>query len=143
MAPSEFDLARLRRMVDESDPSGTYSDEILTTYLEQWPLIDSEGRDYNNSSWTEGYDLSAAAADIWDEKAAAVQSKHDFSADGANFSANQMFENAKNMAKHFRAMQKSSIKRVPLPSTRSTYFDNYANPIFDEDEPPDFTDTIV
>lgn len=141
MAPSTSDLARLRRMVSEPSED-TYTDELLTEYLQLWPLVDNNGRDYNNENWTEGYDLFAAAADIWDEKAALIYNKHDFTADGASFSSNQMFENAKALANHFRSLQKAKVKRAPVVG-RNTYFPSYANPIFDEDEPPDFVDSIV
>src|SRR5687768_10463524 len=105
MATSVLDIRRLRRMVNEQTQE-TYSDDELASYLEAWPLVDSDGLTTGDNGWTEAYDLHAAAADIWEEKAAAVQSKHDFSADNASFSASQMYTNAMNQAKHHRASQK-------------------------------------
>lgn len=141
MPASEADIARLRRMTNEPSET-TYSDETLATYLEAWPLVDSKGREIGNANWTEAYDLHAAAADIWEEKAAGFSVKHDFSADGASYSSNQLFEDAMKQANHHRAEQKAKVKLVP-PTRVATYFPEFANPVFDEDEPSDWVDTIV
>lgn len=144
MPASAADIARLRRMTNEPT-TAIYSDATLALYLEAWPLIDVQGRSSTNTNWTEAYDLHAAAADIWEEKAASLFSKHDFSADGANFSSNQMYENAMKEAKHHRAQQKAITKLGVSLTKRTTYFPEYANPIFDEDETkdPDWTDDIL
>lgn len=144
MTASILDIKRLRRMVNEPDDT-IYKDEELALYLEAWPIVDALGRTYDKSDWTEGYDLHAAAADIWEEKAAAVQVNHDFSADNSSFSASQMYTNAMDQARHHRASQKASVKRNPSNRSTSTYFPDYENPIFDEDEPRDYqwTDSIV
>lgn len=144
MAPSAADIARLRRMTNEP-LSTTYNDDTLTEYLEAWPLIDNNGLDHTNSNWTEAYDLHAAAADIWEEKAASFQTKHDFSADGASFSSGQLYQTAMSNAKHHRAEQKAKVKISVNNAIRrkDTYFPEYQNPIFDEDELPDWTDNVV
>ena len=74
MSASDEDIARLRRMTNEPTQS-PYSDALMAAYLEAWPLTDSNGLnpDTGGSSWTEAYDLHAAAADIWEEKAATFQ----------------------------------------------------------------------
>ena len=143
MSASAADVARLRRMTNELTTT-TYSDATMALYLEAWPLTDANGINQGDSdSWVEAYDLHAAAGDIWDEKAATVQSKHDFSADGANFSANQMFDNAMRQAKHHRALQKAKVKVIiPAHQTPGTFFPMYANPIYDEDEPLEQDDFI-
>lgn len=141
MAASADDIARLRRMVNEPTED-TYTDELLHTYLEAWPLLDSHGRNFENDNWTEAYDLHAAAADIWDEKAALIFDKHDFSADGANYSSNQMHENAVKQSNRHRAMQKAQVKRMPITTKTGTYYPNYVNPVFDEDETSDWNDYI-
>lgn len=144
MAPSDSDIARLRRITNEPDES-TYTNEVLSEYLAAWPLVDDKGRTSTNTNWTEAYDLHAAAADIWEEKAATFQTKHDFSADGASFSSSQLYQTAMQNAKHHRAEQKAKVKAMPNTTRRNdTYFPAYENPIFDEDQPPeDFTDSVV
>lgn len=107
----EADIARLRRMTNEPDET-TYTDEIMTDYIMSWPVTDDEGRSSGEDNWTEAYDLHAAAADIWEEKAATLFASHDFSADSSSFSANQMYTNAKEMAEHHRARKKPTSKKV-------------------------------
>jgi hypothetical protein len=132
MTVSASDISRLRRMTNEPTDVNGYNDAALTEYITSWKAIDSESRLPDESDWIETYDLHAAAADIWEEKAAALFDKHDFSADGSSFSANQMYENARSMAEHHRARQKptskKSIKR-PLENTGSglLYNNIYAN----------------
>jgi hypothetical protein len=143
MAPSVADIARLRRMTNE--PTTTpYTDDLLSTYLSAWPLVDKNGLTIDNggTSWIEAYDLHAAAADIWEEKASVRSDKHDFTADGANYSASQMYEYAIEQAKHHRAEQKAQVKRQPVLKTTGNYYGTYANPIFDEDEDRDWMDGL-
>lgn len=141
MAASETDIRRLRRMVAELDDT-TYNDDDIARYLEAWPLVDSRGRNSDDGNWTEAYDLHAAAAEIWDEKAASVADKHDFSADGANIQSSQLYEHCLKQSKHHRALQKAQVKRQ-VTTRRTTYYPEYANPVFDEDESPDWIDSIV
>lgn len=144
MGASSEDIARLRRMTNEPTTT-TYSDALMAAYLESWPLVDKNGltQDNGGSSWIEAYDLHAAAADIWEEKAALLFAKHDFSADGANYSASQMYDNAKKQAEHHRAEQKAQVKKMHTKTVTGTYFASYKNPIFDEDEMPDWTDPVI
>ena len=131
MSVSIQDVRRLRRMVSELDDT-TYNDDDIRAYLSNWALVDSEGRDPDNDDWTEAYDLHAAAAEIWEEKAAKVSHQHDFSADGSSFSANQMYNNCMEMARYHAARSKMKTKRVhKKPDERasgSDLFDGiYAN----------------
>jgi hypothetical protein len=142
MAASAADIARLRRMTNELT-TAVYDDSLMADYLEAWPLVDKNGLTIENGeSWIEAYDLHAAAADIWEEKAAKAYDKHDFSADGANYSADQIHANAQTQAKHHRAQQKAKVKRM-TPVRTSTYYPSYVNPIFDEDENPDWVDSVI
>lgn len=107
-------LAKLRRMVDE--PLTTiYSDALLTEYIENYPTMDELGTNpyyYSHTggaptktasaTWYPTYDLNMAAAEIWDEKAAALAEKYDFSADGGNYSQSQAYEHAQAQAKFYR-----------------------------------------
>lgn len=123
-------IAQLRRMTAEPTTT-TYSDAAITAYIERYPLMDALGHPpYVNSSttpvtlvanteWTATYDLNAAAADVWEEKAAAVSSQFDFSADGASFSLSQQYQQADKMTRHYRARRSAStitLIAVPRPA---------------------------
>lgn len=83
MTASAALIERLRRMVAEPN-NLTYSDATLSSYIERYPLVDQRGVNpfYLDTStdpptqvatagWYPTYDLAAAAADVWEEKAAA------------------------------------------------------------------------
>lgn len=82
-------ILQVRRWTNEPT-TVTYSDAALTALIEQYPLQDERGVDpyyYDTSTdpptqvatvgWYPTYDLHAAAADVWDEKAAALADKID------------------------------------------------------------------
>ena len=130
-------LGQLRRMVNE--PSTTpYTDDILGYYIALHPCTDTNGYDinendwlmyldYSNSEtsyadliatgalpvWTPTWDLHAAAADVWEEKAALVQNFYDFSADGAHYSQQQVYQQAMEQVKYHLARRK--------PQNRATH----------------------
>lgn len=112
MAASIVEVVKLRRMVAEST-SDTYSDDDLEDIIETYPVLDSEGLDPDDDAWTATYDLNAAAAQIWEEKAAALIGLYDFNADGGSFNRSQMYEQAMKMARHYH-----SRKRVKTITTR-------------------------
>lgn len=102
-------IARMRRMVAE--PTETpYTDAIITAYIEEYPVMDSEGYEPDEDGWTAIYDLNAAAADIWDEKASSVQKYYNFQADGAQYSQSDLFEMAMEKVRYYRARSKSSSR---------------------------------
>lgn len=105
---AEADVARLRRMVDESG-TATYTDALLGAYVAEHVGLDYQGLEPNASTWVDTYDLNAAAADIWHEKAAAHSNKYDRDADGASLSRNQLHENAVKQAKYFGARAKPTV----------------------------------
>jgi len=97
-------ISRLRKMIDEPTEA-TYDDVSLAWYIEMYPLLDVLGNDPQDVDWTTTpptiseaddwiptYDLHAAAADIWEEKAGAVSDEFDFNADGGNYSRGQKEE---------------------------------------------------
>lgn len=132
MAPTAADVARLRRMTNLAANDAVYTDNVLSDYLSSYPTIDGEGRSSDETDWTEGYDLHAAAAEIWAEVAATLQSKHDFSADGASYSSNQMYENAMDQSRYHFARSKVKVKKVvkrPVEKFSATdlYLNIYAN----------------
>lgn len=123
MAATDEQKARLRRMVAEPT-SATYSDTTLAGYIERFPLPDSMGRDpYRvsaatppaieaNPDWTATYDLNAAAADVWDEKAGAAADKFDFSEDGQSFSRAQLMAHCSDRARYYRARRSVSVIKL-------------------------------
>ena len=126
MAPTAAQIAELRRMINEPT-AATYSDALLTVFIERYPMVDELGEapfyytetttvptQKANVEWIPTYDLNAAAADIWDEKTAALSVKYDFSADGGNYHVSQAFEQADRMARRYRARR--SMKTVKLSS---------------------------
>lgn len=120
---TDAQIAELRRMVGEPTIA-TYSDVLLTSYIERYPHLDEQGEEpYTlsgatpptqevNESWIPTYDLNAAAADIWQEKAAAVASKFDFAADGGNYSMSQMHGNYMAQCRFYRSRRMPSSMRM-------------------------------
>jgi hypothetical protein len=96
--------------------TATYSDDALETVIESHPVPDLRGVapwqwDYStapptqeaNEQWIPTYDLNAAAAVIWDEKAASAAQDYSYSADGGSFSRNQVFDQFSRMASKYRS----------------------------------------
>jgi hypothetical protein len=116
MTVTAAQISQLRRMVGEPT-TATYDDATLTAYIERYPHIDQWGEspldDYGeaNTEWEATYDLSAAAADVWEEKAGAVASKFDFAANGGNYHQSQQYEQMMKQCRHYRA------RRMPTTST--------------------------
>jgi len=91
-------------MVDEATEA-TYDDDLIDDIIEKYPLLDVLGNDPQDVDWTTTpptiseaddwiptYDLHAAAAQIWEEKAGAISDEFDFNADGGNYSRSQKEE---------------------------------------------------
>lgn len=117
MTVTASQLSRLRSMVNEPTILN-YSDAVLTEYIELYPHMDEWGETpldawgLENANWTATYDLNGAAADIWQEKAAAVASKFDFSADGGNYSQSQQYEQFMKQARYYRSRRLPSTVRL-------------------------------
>jgi hypothetical protein len=124
MAATAAQIAQLRRMVAESTED-TYDDDALAGYIEAYPLLDERGEaPYTwdtstepptqdaNDNWIPSYDLHAAAADVWEEKAAALATKSDFGADGATYHLSQQYEQAMKQARHHRARRTATSARL-------------------------------
>ena len=114
---------RVRRMTNEPDTSATYDDDDIETFIETYPLIDARGEEPftwdtstqpptedANEDWIVTYDLNAAAADIWEEKASILSQDFDFEADGAKYTRSQPYEQAMKQARRYRA--KRSMKTI-------------------------------
>ena len=118
-------VARLRRMVAEASDT-TYSDSDLEAYIEDHPLIDAAGEvpfladGTSNPGWMPTYDLYAAAADIWSEKAGALAANYDFSTQGQSFQRSQAFAAAIQAARYYRSRRSAgSIRQVALPKVKT------------------------
>jgi hypothetical protein len=93
-------IDRLRRMVAEPT-SDTYTDAMLEDYLTRYPLPDSDGE-------LTLIDFNLAAAQVWEEKAAAAASDYDFSADGGSYQRSQAYQQMMATARGFRSRRKTS-----------------------------------
>jgi hypothetical protein len=111
-------------MVNEPDTT-TYSDATIQSYIETHPLLDERGQEPytfdtstepptqdTNEDWIATYDLHAAAADIWEEKAAGVADEFDFHADGGVYQQSQKFEMYMKQARRHRAQR--GIRTITL-----------------------------
>lgn len=118
-------IQQVRRMTGEPT-SATYDDTAIATYITAYPLMDENGESprvpsdtqpgvmMTNPDWTATYDLNAAAADIWEEKAAVLAQDFDFSADNASYSRSQAYEQAMKMASRYRSRRSpKTITLVP------------------------------
>lgn len=115
MAATAAMIAELRRMVDEPTEA-TYDDELLTTYIERYPLTDERGVDpyyYDTSTdpptqvatvgWYPTYDLHAAAEAIWGEKASEVAPQFTFPAREGAYQHDRQFEAFSRKARYHAA----------------------------------------
>ena len=115
MTVTAAQIAQMRRMVAEPTAT-TYSDALLEDIIELYPTIDELGTmpyyyvqssgvptKTDNDNWIPTYNLNAAAAQIWDEKAAAIANQYDFKADGGDYSRSQAFKHATEQAKYYRS----------------------------------------
>jgi hypothetical protein len=118
MTASAAMITQVRAWVNEPTTT-TYSDAAITIFIERYPLLDERGEEPyswdtstqpptvdDNDDWIDTYDLHAAAADIWDEKAAIVAQDFDFTADGGSYSRSQVWMQYTNQARFHRARRK-------------------------------------
>ena len=133
MAASAAQIAKLRTMIAEPT-AATYTDRVLAAMIEAYPLLDELGTkpyiwDYSTTpptkdeqeTWVPTYDLHAAAAQVWQEKASLLVGGFDFAADGASFSRSQAYEMAMKQSRYHGARRKAgTIKQVMEPRLTST-----------------------
>jgi hypothetical protein len=65
--------------------------------------MDSDGNDPTEIDWIPTYDLNAAAAEIWQEKAGLLAANYDVTVDTSTFNRSQAHENAQKQARHYAA----------------------------------------
>lgn len=88
------------------------SEERLASAIGDNKSTDEAGRRPSDVNWVPTYDLNAAAADLWEERAAELSDKFDFSADGGNFSRNQAHGNALKQASLFRSRSRIKLRTI-------------------------------
>lgn len=117
-------------MTNEPATSATYKDEVIRNFIEDYPLIDERGEEPffwdtstqpptkdTNEVWIVTYDLNAAAADVWEEKASILSQDYDYKADGAEYSRSQAFDQAMKQARRYRAKRSlKTIRQEPWPN---------------------------
>lgn len=141
-------IPRLRRMTAEPTTT-TYSDATLEAIITAYPVVDSAHLEPDETGWVPTYDLHAAAQDIWEEKAAAVNAQHDFSADSSSFSVSQIYEHCMNQARWHgarrRAQSKKSTKMPQEPHhlTRHAPVDTLTSGPYPFDEQDLYTGEIL
>lgn len=124
-------VRRLRRMVAELGTE-TFTDSVLVEHIEQYPLEDIQGEAPTiedtdsgefivNPDWIPTYDLNAAAAEIWDQKAGAIAGNFDFTADGGSYHRSQAVKAYENRARHYRSRRAiTTITQRPEPLKHGT-----------------------
>ena len=115
-------ITRVRSMVNEPLPV-TYSDVAIQGFIETYPMMDENGEQpYTwssatppvqvvNTSWVATYDLHAAAADIWEDKASEWVTRYDFKADGADYSRSQAYNHMMGRVRYHRSMRAARTMR--------------------------------
>ncbi len=139
-------IAKVRLMVNEPDDTNGYTDALLTTDIETYPLIDERGEvpftwdtstspptQDANEDWIVTYDLHAAAALVWEEKAGAKAHLYTFRADGGNYNrtdVHKMFmENARyHLSRRSPNNITAFVWPAPKAATTAVWVGNLAEP---------------
>jgi hypothetical protein len=108
MAATAAQIAQVRRMAGIAVGDATYTDIVVGGYIETYPLLDGDGLAPDDDDWTPVYDLHAAAADVLEERAAALALEFDFTADGASYHRSQQYEAIMAQCRYHRARRTPS-----------------------------------
>ena len=117
--PSLTLIDQLRRMVAEPEQD-TYTDALLSAAIARHPLPDVDGYAPTNTAWAGAWCINSAAADVWEEKAAALAGDFDFSADGGDYKRSQAHAQMMGMARAYRSRRSTSalvLRAQPRPET--------------------------
>ena len=109
--PDAAMIGLLRRLIAEPT-AAVYTDADLSAILTRYPLRDGAGAWPDDVTWAGAWDTNQAAADVWEEKAAAAAADFDFSADGGQYSRSQVQAQSLAMTRRFRARRAAAA--VPL-----------------------------
>lgn len=138
MTATAAQIAEVRRKVVEPTAE-TYTDELVQGFIESVPLLDVLGTepfriDYTTTpptqieqvGWIPTYDLNAAAAAIWEEKAGVLSQDFDFQADGGSYSRSQAYEQAMKQARYYRARRVlGTIEMLAVPRKQPSQDEEY------------------
>ena len=115
----------LRRYIAEADDSNGYDNETLDGVIESYPVLDERGEEPytwdtstqpptqdSNDDWIVTYDLHAAAAQVWEEKAGGVAHLFTFSADGGQYVRSETYKQMMQMVSYHRARRVPGNQRV-------------------------------
>ncbi len=80
----------------------------ISTGVYSYPLADADGYAPTDSLWAGAWDINPAAADIWEEKAAAMAAAFDFAADGGDYKRSQAYSQMLQQARRFRSMRQTT-----------------------------------
>lgn len=117
---SDQDIYAVRLQVADIDAASyTFSDQIIRDFLGTYPVPDYLGIDPLRTDWTPTYDRMAAAADLWDIKAAYLTNVYDMNADRAALSRSQLYDHARSQARYCR----SRSHAVSYPTRRDRQLD--------------------
>lgn len=126
-------ILQVRRMTNEITMN-TYLDPEIQGYIEEYPTLDARGIDpfwWNsatvpptltaNLSWIPTYDLHAAAAAIWEQKAGVLAPDINSKTKGASTSQSQAYDHAMSMARfHNSQRNPGTITQRMKPDMRLT-----------------------
>lgn len=126
MNASAAAINRVRRMIAETSPTSVITDEAIAEAIIRHPIVDARGEPpylesstdpaalVENPTWMPTFDLHHAAADLWEEKAAAVVGHFDFAADGGTYTRSQVYDHCMRMAKfHLARRAPVTVKQHP------------------------------
>lgn len=123
MAATDAQVTQLRRMIAEPTETN-YDSDTLKGIIEAHPLTDSAGYEplledgAVNEEWSATYDLHAAAAEIWQEKAANVAHQFDFDSGDGDFRASQKHKQAMEQARfHLSRRSARMVRLQPQPKS--------------------------
>ena len=117
--PSLTLIDQLRRMVAEPEQD-TYTDALLSAAIARHPLPDNLGYMPDTTAWAGAWCINSAAADVWEEMAAALAGDFDFSADGGDYKRSQAHSQMMGMARAYRSRRSTSalvLRAQPRPET--------------------------
>lgn len=139
-------IARLRRMISEPTDAAPYDDAALSEVIERYPMVDERGVSpyyYDTSTdpptqvavigWYPVYDLAGAAAELWNEKAAAEAVNTDELHEGRSYRYSQTYAQYLKQAQFWAARRSArTVKLIASPS-RLRRGDSYVGNLPEDD----------
>ena len=124
---SAKDVSRVRGWTDEPT-SNTYSDDDIKNFIVEYAFADQLGTEpqfiskaatstsppefSDTPQWIPTFDLREATGQIWEEKAAIVSKDFKFSADGGNYSREQVHDQYMENARYHQARRRVKFASV-------------------------------